>query len=81
MLKALIGIAAAATISLGAFTFAAPARAAEFYVGPIYERSCRTFWSERMQVWVRTCDRYYREGPGFGFEFSDRERHRDYDRY
>ena len=83
MLKAIIGSFAACTIAAGAFTFVAPAQAAEFgvYVGPSYHSSCR-HWSERLGAWVWTCPRsyneYYNQGPSFGFEFGmggDRHHH------
>jgi len=84
MLKTLIGAGAAAMIAASAFSFAAPAQAAEFgvYVGPSYHHSCR-HWSERLQSWVWTCNRpygYYDRGPTFGFEFGDRDRHHEFER-
>jgi hypothetical protein len=87
MLKAIISSLAACTIAAGAFTFVAPAQAAEFgvYVGPNYHSSCR-HWSERLGAWVWTCPRsyneYYNQGPSFGFEFgmSGDRRHHEFER-
>jgi hypothetical protein len=89
MLKTLMGVAAASAIAAGAFSFAAPAQAAEFgvYVNPGYQHSCR-HWSERLQAWVWTCNRpyyneYYNQGPSFGFEFGGGgdHHHHDFERH
>jgi hypothetical protein len=85
MLKTIISTVAAGVIAATAFSFVAPAQAAEFgiYVGPTYQHSCR-HWSERLGEWVYTCGRhyneYYNQGPSFSFQFGDRERRHDFER-